>query len=212
MIQDLRENYDLAKLEREDLNDSPFVQFKKWFDYAVEQNVAEPNAMTLATVTAEGKPSARVVLLKGFDENGFVFYTNYTSQKGQELQINPNAALVFCWLDLHKQIRIEGRVQKLSPQQSTDYFHSRPKGSQIGAWVSPQSEVIENRDILEENMAALKEKYADEEKLPRPEHWGGFLVKATMIEFWQGRTSRLHDRLRYTLGDEGEWIIERLAP
>jgi pyridoxamine 5'-phosphate oxidase len=212
MIQDLRENYDLAKLEREDLNDDPFIQFKNWFDYAVEQKVTEPNAMTLATVTADGSPSARIVLLKGFDENGFIFYTNYNSHKGKELQRNPNAALVFCWLDLHKQIRIEGKVQKLSPQQSTDYFQRRPKGSQIGAWASPQSTVIENREVLEENTKALKEKYADAERLPRPDHWGGFLVKPTMIEFWQGRTSRLHDRLRYTLEGGGEWKIERLAP
>ena len=212
MIQDLRENYDLAKLERTDLNDDPFLQFKNWFDYAVSQEVPEPNAMTLATVTADNRPSARIVLLKGFDEKGFVFYTNYNSNKGKELQRNPNAALVFCWLDLHKQIRIEGMVRKLSPQKSTDYFQSRPKGSQIGAWASPQSEVIDDRTILEENTEAIKAKYADEENLPRPEHWGGFLLKPTMIEFWQGRTSRLHDRLRYTLEESGEWKIERLAP
>ncbi|MFT4759319.1 MAG: pyridoxamine 5'-phosphate oxidase [Saprospiraceae bacterium] len=212
MIQDLRENYDLAKLEREDLNYDPFVQFKNWFDYAVSKEVTEPNAMTVATVTADGRPSARIVLLKGFDEKGFVFYTNYNSLKGQELQQNPNTALVFCWLDLHKQIRIEGKVQKLSPQQSTEYFQSRPKGSQIGAWASPQSSVIKNRDILEENTEALKAQYADAKKLPRPENWGGFLVKPTMIEFWQGRTSRLHDRLRYTLEESGGWKIERLAP
>jgi pyridoxamine 5'-phosphate oxidase len=212
MIQDLRENYDLAKLEREDLNYDPFVQFKNWFDYAVSKEVTEPNAMTVATVTADGRPSARIVLLKGFDEKGFVFYTNYNSLKGQELQQNPNTALVFCWLDLHKQIRIEGKVQKLSPQQSTEYFQSRPKRSQIGAWASPQSSVIKNRDILEENTEALKAQYADAKKLPRPENWGGFLVKPTMIEFWQGRTSRLHDRLRYTLEESGGWKIERLAP
>lgn len=212
MIQDLRENYDLAKLERTDLAESPFKQFENWFNFAVEKKVAEPNAMTLATVNAEGQPSARIVLLKGFDENGFIFYTNYDSIKGKDMQVNPNIALVFCWLDLHKQIRIEGKVEKLSAEKSTEYFQSRPKGSQIGATASPQSEVIENRDILEENAKNLTEYYAEADNLPKPTNWGGYLVRPSMIEFWQGRQSRLHDRLRYFLEESGEWTIERLAP
>ena len=150
--------------------------------------------------------------MKGFDENGFVFYTNYNSRKGEELIQNPHAALVFCWLDLHKQIRIEGRVEKLSPEVSTAYFQSRPKDSQIGAWASPQSSVIDNRDILENNTTALENQYADTVELPRPEHWGGFVVKPTMIEFWQGRTSRLDDRFLYSLEEGGVWKIDRLAP
>ena len=211
-IQDLRKNYDLDKLEREDLHENPFTQFKNWFDYALDQKTLEPNAMTLATIKPDGKPAARIVLLKGFDENGFVFYTNYNSRKGEELIQNPHAALVFCWLDLHKQIRIEGRVEKLSPEVSTAYFQSRPKDSQIGAWASPQSSVIDNRDILENNTTALENQYADTVELPRPEHWGGFVVKPTMIEFWQGRTSRLHDRFLYSLEEGGVWKIDRLAP
>jgi len=212
MIQDLRENYDLAKLERADLDENPFKQFENWFNFALEKKVAEPNAMTLATVNAEGQPSARIVLLKGFGENGFIFYTNYDSIKGKDMQVNPNVALVFCWLDLHKQIRIEGKVEKLSAEKSEEYFQSRPKGSQIGAAASPQSEVIENRDILEENAKNLKEYYAEADNLPKPTNWGGYLVRPTMIEFWQGRESRLHDRLRYSLEESGAWKIERLAP
>ena len=212
MIQDLRENYDLDKLERNDLADNPFDQFEKWFNFALSKNVTEPNAMTLATATPDGKPSARIVLLKGFDENGFVFYTNYDSHKGQQIQANPYAALVFCWLDLHKQIRIEGSIKKLTPEQSTAYFQSRPKDSQIGAWASPQSQVIPTRDILETNTKNLENQYADSEELPRPPHWGGFLLQPTLIEFWQGRPSRLHDRFQYSLTPDKTWQIQRLAP
>ena len=212
MIQDLRENYDLDKLERNDLADNPFDQFEKWFNFALSKNITEPNAMTLATATPDGKPSARIVLLKGFDENGFVFYTNYDSHKGQQIQANPYAALVFCWLDLHKQIRIEGSIKKLTPEQSTAYFQSRPKDSQIGAWASPQSQVIPTRDILETNTKNLENQYADSEELPRPPHWGGFLLQPTLIEFWQGRPSRLHDRFQYSLTPDKTWQIQRLAP
>lgn len=212
MLQDLRENYDLAKLERADLAESPFQQFEKWFNYALEKKVKEPNAMTLATVNAEGQPSGRIVLLKEFNENGFIFYTNYDSRKGRDMQSNAKVALVFCWLSLHKQIRIEGKVEKISTDKSTKYFQSRPKGSQIGATASPQSEVIETRDILETNAKNLEEYYAEAENLPKPKNWGGYLVRPTTIEFWQGRPSRLHDRLRYSLEKNGEWKIERLAP
>ena len=212
MIQDLRENYDLAKLERDQLTENPIELFERWFNFALEQKILEPNAMTIATVNAEGKPSARIVLLKGYDENGFVFYTNYESQKGQELSNTPYAALLLNWLELHKQIRIEGTVERLAPELSTKYFQSRPKGSQIGAWASPQSQIIVDRSILENNTRELEEKYKDATHLPRPPHWGGFIVKPTMIEFWQGRPSRLHDRFRYTKNESGNWKIDRLAP
>lgn len=212
MLLNLREDYNLDKLELGDLAPTPIQQFEKWFNFALSKNVKEPNAMTLATATKDGIPSARIVLLKGFDENGFIFYTNYDSHKAKELIENPKAALVFCWLELHKQIRIEGKVEKVSTEESTEYFQSRPKGSQIGAWASPQSQVIENRDILEKNVKDLNAQYADSEILPLPENWGGFIVKPTKIEFWQGRSSRLHDRLRYTLTENEEWEIDRLAP
>ncbi len=211
-VADLREDYRLQALEIKDVHSHPFHQFQEWFDYALQSNLKEPNAMTLATASVSGMPSARIVLLKGYSEDGFLFYTNYNSRKGEELLENPKAALVFCWLELERQIRIEGTVSKLSPADSTKYFQSRPKGSQIGAWASPQSEVIKNRDILEENVKMLEEKYESEVALPRPEHWGGFLLEPTMVEFWQGRSSRLHDRIRYTQGEEGAWKIDRLAP
>jgi len=167
--------------------------------------------MTVATSTADGVPSARILLLKGFDTNGFIFYTNYESRKSQELIDNPQAALVFCWLELQRQIRIEGSVEKLSPELSQRYFQSRPKGSQIGAWASPQSQVIENRTILEEKVAALKVEYAEKAQLPLPDYWGGFILKPKYLEFWQGRSSRLHDRMAYTLMED-QWKVNRLAP
>ena len=212
MIQNLRENYDLAQLERDQLTENPIELFERWFNFALEQKVLEPNAMTLATVNAEGKPTARIVLFKGFDDKGFVFYTNYDSQKGQNLANTPFAALLFNWLELHKQIRIEGKVERLDPDLSTKYFQSRPKGSQIGAWASPQSQVIEDRTILEKNTAELESKYQNVPHLPRPPHWGGYIVEPTLIEFWQGRPSRLHDRFRYTKNESGNWQIDRLAP
>jgi pyridoxamine 5'-phosphate oxidase len=209
-IADLRKNYTQAGLLETDVASDPFQQFKLWFEQAVAANLLEPNAMTIATVTAEGKPSARIVLLKGFNEHGFVFYTNYDSQKGVELQHCPYAALVFLWGDLERQVRIEGKVELVSIEEATAYFHSRPVSSQLGAWASEQSTVIADRSILETRIQQLEAEYIDRE-IPKPTHWGGFRVVATEIEFWQGRPSRLHDRLRYQLID-GAWKIDRLAP
>jgi pyridoxamine 5'-phosphate oxidase len=209
-IQNLRQDYRAAQLSENDVDRDPVMQFKNWFLDAVNAGLYEPNVMTLATADPFGKPSARIVLLKGFDENGFVFYTNYQSQKGQDLVGNPQAALVFFWAELQRQVRIEGVVSKVDAQTSADYFHSRPSGSQISALASPQSQVITDRSILEERVAELSTAYADKE-IPRPEHWGGYVVEPTHIEFWQGRSSRLHDRIVYNL-HEGSWIINRLAP
>ena len=207
----LREDYRAKTLEINDINSNPFLLFKNWFQEALNSSVKEANAMTIATVDAEGKPSARIVLLKGFDEKGFIFYTNYDSKKGQDLAANPHIAAVFLWKDLERQIRIEGKAKKITKAASLQYFQSRPKGSQIGAWASPQSQVIPDRSILENNVVALKEKYKDADNLPIPNHWGGYVIVPTLIEFWQGRSSRLHDRIRYKLKGEN-WIIERLAP
>jgi pyridoxamine 5'-phosphate oxidase len=209
-LQNLRQEYRSSELLQQDVDQNPMVQFKTWFSDALNAKLYEPNVMTLATSDLYGKPSARIVLLKGFDEHGFSFYTNYESKKGHELQANPQAALVFFWPELERQVRVEGMVSKLDPQVSTDYFHSRPKGSQIGALVSPQSQVIGSREALEQQVIELKAQYADTE-VPRPEHWGGYLLEPQHIEFWQGRPSRLHDRISYELQD-GIWIINRLAP
>jgi pyridoxamine 5'-phosphate oxidase len=209
-LQNLRQEYRSSELLQQDVDQNPIQQFKRWFTDALNAQLYEPNVMTLATADPYGKPSARIVLLKGFDEHGFNFYTNYDSKKGQDLKENPQAALVFFWAELERQVRIEGMVSKLDPQISTDYFHSRPKGSQIGATVSPQSRVIESRESLEQHVIELKKQYEDLE-VPRPEHWGGYLVEPQRIEFWQGRPSRLHDRICYDLVD-GVWIISRLAP
>jgi pyridoxamine 5'-phosphate oxidase len=209
-IADLRKNYTQAGLLETDVAGDPVQQFKLWFEQAVAANLLEPNAMTIATVTAEGKPSARIVLLKGFDEHGFVFYTNYNSQKGVELQQCPYAALVFLWGDLERQVRIEGKVELVPIEEATAYFHSRPASSQLGAWASDQSSVIGNRSILETRLQQLETEYIERE-IPKPAHWGGFRVVPIEIEFWQGRPSRLHDRLRYQLVD-GVWKIDRLAP
>lgn len=208
---DLRVDYQLGELIESQAADNPFQQFEQWFKVAQNADCLEPNAMVLATVQADGRPAARVVLLKEVNETGFIFYTNYTSRKGQELAAQPVAALVFNWLKLQRQVRIEGRVERIDTEKSTAYFQSRPKKSQIGAWASPQSQVIADRSLLEKNKAELDENYADQDKLPRPEHWGGYCVKPDLIEFWQGRRSRLHDRLQYRLVN-GEWVRERLAP
>jgi pyridoxamine 5'-phosphate oxidase len=208
-IADLRKDYTQAGLEQGDPN--PFKQFELWFDQALAADLLEPNAMTLATVTPKGKPDARIVLLKGFDERGFVFYTNFRSQKGQELAANPYAALVFLWGDLERQVRVVGRVEKATDLEADTYFQSRPLGSRLGAWASTQSEVIPSREFLEQRMAVLETDYQNRQ-IPRPDHWGGFRVVPTEIEFWQGRPSRLHDRLRYRLQENGIWIIDRLAP
>lgn len=214
-IQNLREDYRASKLEMEMAEDNPLDQFGSWMEAAINAKVPEPNAMTLATATPEGIPSARTVLLKGYDERGLVFYTNYKSRKGQEIEANPHACLVFCWLDLQRQVRISGRVERISREESAAYYQSRPKSSQIGAWASPQSQVISNdRSDLEGNEADIKAKYKDVEQLPLPPHWGGYRIIPATYEFWQGRTSRLHDRIFYEREEKGgkEWKRLRLAP
>ena len=207
----LRENYTRAGLLETDVDPNPITQFEKWFAEARASGLKEPNAMTLATATPQGQPSARIVLLKGVDEAGFVFYSNYESQKGSELNQNRNAALVFHWVDLERQVRVTGVVEYTSRAQAEAYFHSRPLGSQLGALVSKQSSVIQGRAPLEIALSELEAKYAGVE-IPLPPHWGGFRVQPSTIEFWQGRPNRLHDRLRYRKETEGAWVIERLSP
>ncbi len=209
-IADIRRDYETEGLHESDLKDDPFVQFGNWFAEAANAEGNDVNIMTLATATPEGKPSARIVLLKGVDE-GFVFYTNYNSHKGKELTANPYAALVFWWASLARQVRIEGHVEKISAEESDAYFHTRPRGSQISAAASPQSAVIDSRTILEDRVRSIDAQHAESDIIPRPEGWGGFRLRPTLIEFWQGRASRLHDRLQYR--KEGEaWIVERLGP
>ena len=210
-IAHLRQDYSAATLDIADTRPNPIDQFAHWFEEALNAEVKEPNAFTLATINTEGRPRARVVLLKGFDHEGFVFYTNYNSAKAQELLDHPYAALCFVWLELERQVRIEGRIEKVSAETSREYFQSRPKQSQIGAWASPQSTIITDRAILDAEMERLEQQYADEEVLPLPPHWGGYLVRPDLVEFWQGRRSRLHDRVQYRLEDVG-WIRELLAP
>jgi pyridoxamine 5'-phosphate oxidase len=218
-ISDLRQDYQLKSLDIADVDSNPFVQFKTWFSETLKSEILEPNAMTLATATPDGKPSARIVLLKGVEHHhedmqvgGFVFYTNYESKKGHDMAKNAHVALCFNWLDLQRQIRIEGVVTKIAEEISTEYFNSRPKTSRIGALASPQSRVVPNREFLENSFKNWAEKYADTEGVPRPKNWGGYIVKPTLIEFWQGRRSRLHDRICYTKLTDGGWKIERLAP
>ncbi|MER3493068.1 MAG: pyridoxamine 5'-phosphate oxidase [Mastigocladus sp. ERB_26_2] len=210
-LADLRKDYTLQDLNETDVAPNPFIQFQKWFDEALTAQLLEPNAMTVATATTDGKPSARMVLLKDFDERGFVFFTNYNSHKGQELAENPQAALVFWWAELERQVRICGRVEKVSENDSDRYFQSRPFNSRLGAWASNQSEVIESRIILEQRLQELKAKYKNQD-IPRPPHWGGLRVIPIEIEFWQGRSSRLHDRILYSRLDDGDWKIQRLSP
>ncbi|WP_231491801.1 pyridoxamine 5'-phosphate oxidase [Pedobacter sp. Leaf170] len=209
-LQNLRQDYKSATLDESDVDNNPITQFKKWFDNAVEAQIYEPNVMTLATADKSGKPDARIVLLKGVDEDGFRFFTNYLSAKGKELKRNPSAALVFFWPDLERQVRIEGTVEKLDKETSEEYFITRPVASQIGAVASPQSQVIPNRAFLEEKFEELKTK-SDGKSIAKPAHWGGYIVKPTRIEFWQGRRSRLHDRINFELV-KGAWIKNRLAP
>ncbi|MGF1495304.1 MAG: pyridoxamine 5'-phosphate oxidase [Elainellaceae cyanobacterium] len=208
-IADLRQEYTQRTLAESDVAGDPFEQFRRWFDEAIAANLHEPNAMTLATATAAGVPSARIVLLKDFDERGFVFYTNYQSRKGQELTENPNAALVFWWGELERQIRIEGSVAPVAAAESDAYFQSRPQGSQLGAIASPQSQITTRQD-LEQQLHDLKAQY-EHHSIPRPPHWGGYRLTPRAIEFWQGRPNRLHDRLQYLQQGEG-WTIHRLAP
>jgi len=207
---ELRKEYMRRGLSASELDPDPIRQFQRWFDDASGAGLIEPNAMTLATATRDGRPSARMVLLKGFDARGFVFYTNYESRKGGDLEQNPQAALVFFWVELERQVRVEGRVERATVEESDAYFASRPLGSQIGAWASAQSRVIADREPLERRAAEREAEYAGRE-VPRPPHWGGYRVVPDVIEFWQGRPSRLHDRLRYRWTD-GSWIVERLSP
>lgn len=211
-IADIRRDYSLKSLDEATASDNAYEQFNQWWGEAIEAQIDEVNAMTLATVNATGKPCARIVLLKGYTQEGFVFYTNYNSAKGQEIAANNQVTLLFFWKELERQVRIEGIAQKVSAADSDAYFYSRPAGSRIGAWVSPQSKVIPNRQFLEDNFKQLREQYPDDEKVPRPDHWGGYIVQPQSIEFWQGRSSRLHDRLLYTAEQNGIWRRERLAP
>lgn len=198
-------------LDETTVDRDPIKQFRRWFDDAIASGSRLPESMTLATATAEGKPAARVVLLKQVDEHGFVFYTNYRSAKAKELDENPQAALVFYWVGLDRQVRVEGKVARVSSAESEEYFKTRPRESQLGALASPQSEVIEGREVLEEHLRALAEEYRDRE-VPRPAHWGGYRLKPERIEFWENRPGRLHDRIVYDLQADGSWTIKRLAP
>ncbi|MPW16217.1 pyridoxamine 5'-phosphate oxidase [Paraburkholderia sp. CNPSo 3157] len=210
-LADLRKNYSRGSLDIPDVDPNPFRQFDKWFKQAVDAQLPEPNTMTLATVDARGRPSARIVLIKGVDERGFVFFTNYESRKGHELAENPHASLLFYWIELERQVRIEGTVVKTSDAESDAYYASRPLGSRIGAWASDQSKVIESRALLEAREREFSAQYG--ENPPRPPHWGGYRLIPDAIEFWQGRPSRLHDRLLYTRSSgSADWTIARLSP
>jgi pyridoxamine 5'-phosphate oxidase len=207
----LRKEYTRAGLKEPDTHPNPIEQFRTWFDEALAANLHEPNAMNLATSTPHGRPSVRVVLLKGFDERGFVFYTNYEGRKGEELEANPYCALLFYWGELERQVRVEGRVGRLPDEESDAYFAGRPRGSQLGAWASEQSRPVKDRGALEERLRELEAEYEGRE-VPRPPFWGGYRVEPEVIEFWQGRENRLHDRLRYRRSGNGGWRRERLQP
>ncbi len=209
-IESLRREYSQRELYEDDIADSPLDQFDEWFREALKADLPEPNAMTLATVSASGAPSARIVLLKGFDASGFRFYSNYKSRKGRELEKNPRAALCFFWLELERQVRIEGRVEKLSREESASYFKNRPRQSRLGAWASSQSAEVDSREVLQQQLDKKKKRFEDEE-VPLPEFWGGYLLRPDQVEFWQGRPGRLHDRIAYSREDD-EWRIVRLAP
>jgi len=210
-IAELRKEYQKERLDETGVDIDPIIQFGKWFQESLEAEVNEANAMTLATADLKGRPSARIVLLKGFDEDGFVFFTNYKSEKGRDLKENPYAALVFFWPELERQIRISGKVKRISATESEDYFNSRPLESRIGAIASSQSEVIASREVLEEKFERIKEAFMNREP-ERPRNWGGFILKPITVEFWQGRPNRLHDRILFSRKKKGSWKIERLAP
>ena len=207
----MRHEYDAHGLRRADLHSDPIEQFRAWFAAALAAEMRDPNAMSLATASPEGKPSVRIVLLKGVDERGFSFFTNYDSEKGRQLDANPFAALAFYWAKLERQVRITGPVERTSREDSAAYFHSRPVGSRLGAWVSHQSEVVDARQVLDARMEAMRERFHNAE-ITLPPHWGGYRVKPDALEFWQGRPNRLHDRFRYTRRADGSWHIDRLAP
>ena len=210
-IADIRKEYAAMSLLETDVANNPIAQFDTWWQQALQSQVIEPNAMTVATASADGVPAARILLLKGFSNNGFVFFTNYNSYKAMNLHENPKACLVFFWPELERQVRITGLVSKVPERESDAYFASRPEGSRIGAWASQQSSVVPSREWLDEQYAAKKKEFEGRE-IPRPPHWGGYVVRPVVVEFWQGRPSRLHDRIQYSLQEDGTWKIERLSP
>lgn len=210
-LADTRKDYSKGSLNNGQLAVDPMIQFEQWYHDAEREDIPEPNAMSLATATLEGQPSVRMVLMKGFDSDGFIFYTNYTSRKSQEIINNPQAALNFWWQPLERQVRIEGTIEKISEEFSSSYFNSRPRGSQLSAWASPQSQEIKEH-YLPEKRKEIENQFKDVDTIPLPPHWGGFLLKPSVIEFWQGRSDRYHDRFRYTKSDEAGWTVMRLAP
>lgn len=209
---DLRQDYQAGFLEIDSVDKNPIQQFTNWFDEAIANKIMEPNAMSLATATKEGKPSCRILLLKDIMPDGFVFYTNYESRKGKELDENPIGAMTFLWLQMERQVRIEGKIEKVSRADAEIYFKSRPRGSQVGAWSSPQSQKIEDRSFLENKVSEIELQYSGSENLPMPPFWGGYILKPKYMEFWQGRSSRLHDRICYELNQNDQWDIFRIAP
>ncbi len=211
LVANFRNEYISDGINEDTLKENPIDQFEVWFNEAVSNKLNEPNVMSLSTIQANGSPSNRILLLKGFDENGFVFYTNYGSRKAKEIEGNDHAAMTFLWLELYKQVRIEGVLQKVSTIESDTYFNSRPRGSQIGAWVSPQSQPINSRAELEKKVEEIEQRFKGI-AVQRPENWGGYCLVPTVIEFWQGRASRLHDRIEYRLGENRVWTKQRLAP
>ena len=210
-IADIRKVYQLQSLLEKDVNSDPIKQFETWWQQAIQGKIEEPNAMTLATCNAEGKPSARIVLLKGIKKNGFIFFTNYQSRKGKEIEEKHFVSLLFFWKELERQVRIEGKIKKVSVAESDEYFISRPRESRIGAWSSPQSAIIENREFLQKNVEKYNLQFGTK-IVPRPDCWGGYIVEPSSIEFWQGRPGRLHDRLQYSLSENNGWLMKRLAP